>query len=762
MLNSGTGGGTPKKVRAVDDVIDGIKRLNRELGITDKLSTSVGAALSRASGKKASGPGSSMSYGESTSAPTASTGSMTFSGANNTAGAKNSGFVDDNKRGFKSPEGFVDEPGSGSMKYAAAFAQAGKVALTAAAQAIKPSDYLENDMARRRFGFYAGVSSNTPMGYTRTNAGTQYGGDQIQHMMNSGTSISSMDAAQAAMLGNSNGLMSGLKNYNTVANSAATVSNLLPGVGLQGGFQANIALQQAANVNKLRMIGIQVRDAKGYPRSVDAVANDLWNLINSQKTGSSPLTAEDISLSLLPGNSLAMMMDQYFGNDAVLRQAVITALYQKASGKGFSKHELQQTGALPSSAASGAARNAKGYNYINKYTTSGVQGVEQGNAVLGAAADAFAGAVAQFGGAVQMMTAAQTLAGGGNGAGGTIMGGIVSGFSGAAGLFGLNKLAPKLAKGGGKLFGNAFRALTKFGGTVAAEAGTVGADVAAVAPEVATVGAEVLSALNPENIATGDSSPWGQIMGSLGGGVGGENSPASGNSAEYNPLQGTLRVPRDGEFWNQAPWRKQPHRGTDFGASTGTPVFAIKDGEVVKSGTEGDLGTMIRIKHDDGFNTVYGHLSTGLVSGGKVKAGQQIGFSGYSGGVYPKGPAGAHLHVALEESSNPSKVFNVMPYLQDGAHPTGNASGVYSGASASSSSSSSGPKHLFNTTTHSLFGNGGGDSSPHYTPPASGSSYGNVTVHINVSGANMDEHKLAREVKRVLEDDARMKMAVSR
>lgn len=775
MLNTpGANGGTPKKVRAVTDLDAEFKKLNQTLEVTKKLSDSIAANFSKAGGKKASGPGSSMSFGESTSAPSAASSSMGFAGADH-AKATMSGFVDDNKRGFKSPDGFVDEPGSGSMGFRKFAGTAALTAFTAASEAISPQDYLENDMARRRFGFYAGVSSNTPMGYTRTNAGTQYGGDQIQHMMNSGTGISAMDAAQASMLGNSNGLMSGLSNYTTIANNAAMASNLSPGIGLQGGMQAMAALNQASSVNKLRMIGIQIRDPNsGLMRSYKDIANDLWNMINRQKVGGEPLTAQDLSLSLQPGNSLASLMDQYFGNDAVLRQNVIAALYQKVSGKGFSKQELNQTGALPSSAASGAARFAKGYNVTNKYTTSGVQGIEQGNAVLGAAADAFAGAVNQFGGIVQGMAALQTISGGGNGAGGTILSGIASGLSAAGGIFGLSKLA---GKGGLSLFGNLF----KGGGAAAAEGGAAAVETGAAARGLLPLATGLLkkipelgfstvpNTLSPEEVANmeagtnkgwlydwthpkkgGDSSPWAS------GGLGDSSPTANG---AYLPLNGGLQVPKDGEFWNQAPWRKQPHHGVDLHADTGTPIYAIKDGEVIKSGEEGDLGTMIRIRHDDGYSTVYGHLSQGIVGSGKVRAGQLIGKAGYSGGVYPKGPKGAHLHVALEDSKT-GKVSNPMPYIQGGAHPTEGGSGVYGSAAAATTTPSS--HSLFNMSKTSLFSSGGGDSSPGSTSTSSGSSYGNVTVHINVSGANMDEHKLAREVKRVLEDEARMKRAVSR
>ena len=84
------------------------------------------------------------------------------------------------------------------------------------------------------------------------------------------------------------------------------------------------------------------------------------------------------------------------------------------------------------------------------------------------------------------------------------------------------------------------------------------------------------------------------------------------------------------------------HKGTDYAASTGTPVRSIGDGVVVSAGWSGGYGKMIQIRHMNGYVTRYGHLSEiskDVYSGARVKMEQQIGRVGTTG--LSTGP---HLH----------------------------------------------------------------------------------------------------------------------
>lgn len=91
------------------------------------------------------------------------------------------------------------------------------------------------------------------------------------------------------------------------------------------------------------------------------------------------------------------------------------------------------------------------------------------------------------------------------------------------------------------------------------------------------------------------------------------------------------------------------HRGVDFAAPAGTPIYAAAAGLVVRAGPADGFGQWIVIDHqaEYGVDTVYGHIFPKdlLVSvGQKVTAGQIIARVGYNGQVSPPGPQGAHLH----------------------------------------------------------------------------------------------------------------------
>jgi murein DD-endopeptidase MepM/ murein hydrolase activator NlpD len=87
------------------------------------------------------------------------------------------------------------------------------------------------------------------------------------------------------------------------------------------------------------------------------------------------------------------------------------------------------------------------------------------------------------------------------------------------------------------------------------------------------------------------------------------------------------------------------HTGVDWGSSMGTPVFAAGNGIIDKVGWEGGYGKYIRIRHANGYETAYGHMSAfarGMDSGKKVRQGQVIGYVGSTGLS-----TGAHLHYEI-------------------------------------------------------------------------------------------------------------------
>ena len=84
------------------------------------------------------------------------------------------------------------------------------------------------------------------------------------------------------------------------------------------------------------------------------------------------------------------------------------------------------------------------------------------------------------------------------------------------------------------------------------------------------------------------------------------------------------------------------HKGMDFAAPTGTPIYAAGDGVVEKAGRKGSYGNYIRIRHNSKLKTAYAHLhriSSNVKAGTRVKQGQVIGQVGTTGRS-----TGPHLH----------------------------------------------------------------------------------------------------------------------
>ena len=87
------------------------------------------------------------------------------------------------------------------------------------------------------------------------------------------------------------------------------------------------------------------------------------------------------------------------------------------------------------------------------------------------------------------------------------------------------------------------------------------------------------------------------------------------------------------------------HTGVDWSAPTGTPIYASGNGIVEKVGWESGYGKYVRIRHINGYETAYGHMTAyarGIEEGKRVRQGQVIGFVGSTGLS-----TGAHLHYEI-------------------------------------------------------------------------------------------------------------------
>jgi murein DD-endopeptidase MepM/ murein hydrolase activator NlpD len=106
------------------------------------------------------------------------------------------------------------------------------------------------------------------------------------------------------------------------------------------------------------------------------------------------------------------------------------------------------------------------------------------------------------------------------------------------------------------------------------------------------------------------------------------------------------------------------HSGQDFAVPTGTKVFAVHEGTVVKAGSWGAgdgpaYGNAIVVKHDNGTYSQYAHLSKIQVSiGEKVNTGEQIALSGNTGNS-----SGPHLHFEIRTTPNYGSAVDPVKFL---------------------------------------------------------------------------------------------------
>jgi murein DD-endopeptidase MepM/ murein hydrolase activator NlpD len=102
------------------------------------------------------------------------------------------------------------------------------------------------------------------------------------------------------------------------------------------------------------------------------------------------------------------------------------------------------------------------------------------------------------------------------------------------------------------------------------------------------------------------------------------------------------------------------HQGVDYRAPTGAPVVAVAAGTVVFAGYSGGSGRMVHLRHANGFETQYLHLSSIAVrSGRRVAQGDLVGRVGATGLA-----TGPHLHYAVKRNGvnvNPVAVHRAMP-----------------------------------------------------------------------------------------------------
>ena len=137
------------------------------------------------------------------------------------------------------------------------------------------------------------------------------------------------------------------------------------------------------------------------------------------------------------------------------------------------------------------------------------------------------------------------------------------------------------------------------------------------------------------------------------------------NREGKNVKKSILKTPLDGaKISSNYGMRKHPisgynkmHKGVDFAAPTGTPIYAGGNGIIEFVGNNGGYGKYIRIRHNNEYKTAYAHLSAykkGITKGVRVNQGDVIGYVGSTGRS-----TGPHLHYEIifqNKQINPMKL----------------------------------------------------------------------------------------------------------
>jgi murein DD-endopeptidase MepM/ murein hydrolase activator NlpD len=131
-----------------------------------------------------------------------------------------------------------------------------------------------------------------------------------------------------------------------------------------------------------------------------------------------------------------------------------------------------------------------------------------------------------------------------------------------------------------------------------------------------------------------------------------------------------IRPLKKGSYWISSKFTKKrwhpilkkyrAHLGVDYAAPRGTPIKSAGDGKIIYIGKSRGYGNLIKIKHADGYLTLYAHMKNfrkGLKRGMKVKKGEFIGRVGTTG--LSTGP---HLHFGLYKNGiaiNPESIVSI-------------------------------------------------------------------------------------------------------
>ena len=146
-----------------------------------------------------------------------------------------------------------------------------------------------------------------------------------------------------------------------------------------------------------------------------------------------------------------------------------------------------------------------------------------------------------------------------------------------------------------------------------------------------------------------------------------ENGASVIKSLLRTPVEATRVSSRYGKRKDPIMGYTRMHRGVDFAAPTGTPVYAAGEGVVERANRYGNYGKYVRINHNKTYKTAYAHLhkiAKGIKKGTRVRQGQVIGYVGSTGRS-----TGPHLHFEVHKHN--AKVDPLRLALPSGKKLTG-------------------------------------------------------------------------------------------
>lgn len=186
-----------------------------------------------------------------------------------------------------------------------------------------------------------------------------------------------------------------------------------------------------------------------------------------------------------------------------------------------------------------------------------------------------------------------------------------------------------------------------------------------------------------------------------------------GSSTPASPIAGTDALkPGSGFGMRRDPitGEDKMHKGYDYPAALGTPINAINDGEVIEVGdddprNEGKgLGKFVKLMHEDGTISIYGHMSEqSAIKGKRIKKGDVIGKVGSSGRS-----TGPHLHLEIHKPDEKGKFAPIDPgkyFNKTSSNSNSNLQKVsYSSTAAAATASDVSSSSTLNDTFAKAFG----------------------------------------------------------